>query len=61
MTASDLLAAHFALRASRPDEDAFYQAYVEDTAPATLRPILVRALARAASLFARGITVARSG
>ena len=61
MTASDLLAAHFALRASRPDEDAFYQAYVEGAAVTMPRPALVRLVARAASLRARRITVAGAG
>jgi hypothetical protein len=61
MTASDLLSAHFALRASPPDEDEFYQAYVEDPARPTLRPILALVLARAASFLARRVRVARTG
>jgi hypothetical protein len=60
MTASDLLAAHVALRVSRPDEDGFYQAYMEDPAATTLRSILVRLVARAASFLARRVRVARN-
>ena len=61
MTASDLLAAHFALRPSPPDEDAFYQAYVEETDVITLRLILARVLGRAASFLAGRVRVARAG
>ncbi len=62
MTASDLLSAHLALPASRPDEDAFYQGYASgsDTAPTELLPILPRILAWAASFPARRITVVRT-
>ena len=61
MTDSDLLAAHFALRDSRPDEDAFYQTYVEGAAVNSLRPMLVRILAWAASRLGRRGTVERTG
>ena len=55
MTASDLLAAHFALRAVRLDEDAFYRAYAQRSARAT--PVGNRILAWAASFAVRRVTV----
>jgi hypothetical protein len=55
MTASDLLSAHFALPAARPDEDAFYRAY--EPRPVSATPIHLGILSRAASLSARHVTV----
>ena len=54
MTAGDLLSAHFALRAVRLDEDAFYKAYER---PALAPPVRQGVLTRAASLAIRRVTV----
>ena len=55
MTASDLLSAHFALRAVRLDEDAFYQAYAQRSVLAT--PVHQGILSWAASFAVRRVTV----
>ena len=55
MTASDLLSAHLALRAERPDEDAFYRAYAQRPVLAT--PMRRGALSRAASFAVRRLAL----
>ena len=55
MTASDLLSAHFALRAVRLDEDAFYQSYEQNSALAT--PVHKGILSWAGSFAVRRVVV----
>jgi hypothetical protein len=55
MTASDLLSAHFASRAVRLDEDAFYQAYSQRSGLAT--PMNHGILSWAASFAVRRVSV----